>query len=33
MHEAHEGDTSRFGPLALTAGFALFALNSAYAIV
>ena len=33
VHEAHEGDTSRFGPFALTAGFALFALISAYAAV
>ncbi len=33
VHEAHEGDTSRFGPFALTAGFALFALLSAYLVV
>lgn len=33
VHEAHGGETSRFGPLALTAGFALFALISAYASV
>lgn len=32
-HEAHEGETSRFGPFALTAGFALFALLSAYLVV
>lgn len=28
--EAHEGDTSHLGPIALTAGFALFALISVY---
>lgn len=33
VHEAHEGETSRFGPFALTAGFALFALLSAYLVV
>ncbi|MGB3761792.1 MAG: hypothetical protein WA966_01115 [Ornithinimicrobium sp.] len=33
VHEAHEGDTSRFGPFALTTGFALFALLSAYLVV
>lgn len=30
MTEAHEGDTSRLGPIFLTAGFALFALVSVY---
>ncbi|MGC1208872.1 MAG: ZIP family metal transporter [Ornithinimicrobium sp.] len=33
VHEAHEGETSRLGPFALTAGFALFALLSAYLAV
>ena len=32
MSEAHEGETSRFGPLFLTAGFALFALISVGAV-
>jgi ZIP family zinc transporter len=30
LTEAHEGDTSRLGPVALTAGFAIFALVSVY---
>jgi ZIP family zinc transporter len=30
IEEAHEGDTSRLGPVFLTAGFALFALVSVY---
>lgn len=30
LTEAHEGDTSRLGPIALTAGFAIFALISVY---
>ena len=30
MTEAHEGETSHLGPIALTAGFALFALISVY---
>lgn len=30
LTEAHEGDTSSLGPVALTAGFAIFALISAY---
>ena len=30
LSEAHEGDTSRLGPVALTAGFSIFALISVY---
>lgn len=30
LTEAHEGETSRLGPVALTAGFAIFALISVY---
>jgi ZIP family zinc transporter len=30
VSEAHEGDTSRMGPVFLTAGFALFAAISVY---
>ncbi len=30
VSEAHEGDTSRLGPIFLTAGFALFAAISVY---